>query len=62
IATNYPNLINEDKDKLRTWRQLKNGKYVETNMSAQYSKLYCNRAISMADLSDDDWQVETDGG
>ena len=49
ISANYPNLINGDKDKLRSWRQLKNGKYVETKCLPKYSKLYCIELLA--------WQI-----
>jgi hypothetical protein len=58
IATTYPRLIDTNKEKLRSWRQLNNGMYIEVNLSAQDIKQFCLQAIELASLSNDDWQVD----
>lgn len=62
IAAKYPRFIDTNKERLRSYRQLKNGKFVEMNLSAQNIKQLCLQAIETADLSTDDWQVEVNVG
>jgi uncharacterized protein with ParB-like and HNH nuclease domain len=62
IAAKYPRFIDTNKEQLRSYRQLKNGKFVEMNLSAQNIKQFCLQAIETADLSTDDWQVEVNAG
>jgi uncharacterized protein with ParB-like and HNH nuclease domain len=62
IASKYPRFIDTSKERLRSYRQLKNGKFVEMNLSAQNIKQFCLQAIETADLSSDDWQVEVNAG
>jgi len=62
ITQNYPRLIDANKEKLRSARQLNNGKYVEVNLSAVHIRQFCLQAIEMANISTDDWQVQINGG
>ncbi len=60
ITANYPRLINkEDKKKARAGRQLKNGYFVETNLSARDIQKFCLQAVEIIGLTEEDWRVET---
>ncbi len=37
--------------------KLKNGYFLETNLSAEYIYKFCNQAIQTIGLSSEDWQV-----
>lgn len=58
IAEKFPKYISRDKDALRTTRQLTNGFYIETNMSALSIDRLCRQVAELAELSVEDWRVE----
>lgn len=58
LAKDYPRFINDDSTKLRKTKKLKNGFYVETNLSAERIHRFCNQAIQIVGLSSEDWQIE----
>ena len=58
LAKNYPRFINENPKKLRKTKELKNGFYVETNLSAERIYHFCHQAIQTVGLSNEDWQIE----
>jgi len=48
-----------DKEKFPiAFRQLSNGWYMNTNLSAAAIKTYCRNLIGAANLTEEDWQVE----
>ncbi|MBI3944428.1 MAG: DUF262 domain-containing protein [Armatimonadetes bacterium] len=58
MAERFPRLIGRDPGRFRTNRQLSNGFYMETNLSAPAIKRFCIQVTQLAGLSPDDWQVE----
>lgn len=59
IIKQFPNLISRDKNKLRAIRELKNGSFIEVNLSAQAVQRLCYQSIETIELSSEDWKVET---
>ncbi|HRS02467.1 MAG TPA: DUF262 domain-containing protein [Bacteroidota bacterium] len=57
IKKNFSRYISDQKNSLRETRQLKNGYYIEVNLSAQSIQKLCIQAIEIADLSSEDWKV-----
>ena len=59
IAEKFPKYISRDKNDLRATRQLTNGFFIETNMSALSVDRLCRQVAELAELSTEDWRVET---
>jgi len=59
ILTQFPRFLADDNKNFRASRQLKNGIFIEVNLSAPYIYSFCQKAIEIADLSSEDWQVKT---
>ncbi len=57
VADSFPHLITADKNRLREYRQLTNGAFVEINLSAKRIEGFCRQTIQTAGLSPEDWQV-----
>lgn len=51
--------LGRDPKKFRAIRQLKNGAYIEVNLSAQSIQRFCVQAIETIELTTDDWKVIT---
>lgn len=58
LASEYPRVINDKPSQMKRGTQLGNGVYVELNMSANRVVLVCQRAVALAELAPDMWQVE----
>lgn len=58
LMMQYPRLIGRDKTKFRAIRELKNGAFVEVNLSSQAIQRLCYQALETIDLTSDDWKVE----
>jgi hypothetical protein len=58
IANNFPRILGKDKNKFRAIRQLKNGYFVEVNLSAQSIQKMCLQAMETIELTSEDWNVE----
>lgn len=58
LINEHPNILNRDKSKLRAIRELKNGCYVEVNLSAKSIERFCRQTIEFFDLSSEDWKVQ----
>jgi uncharacterized protein with ParB-like and HNH nuclease domain len=58
ILGQYPKFIGREKEKFRSSRQLKNGVFIETNLSAERIREFCIQATTFAGLDKDDWHVE----
>lgn len=60
IAESMPAYL--DKEKFpNAYRQMSNGWYLNTNLSAASIKSYCRNLIASAGLSDEDWHVDETG-
>jgi putative sterol carrier protein len=57
IANNFPRYLGKDKGKFREIRQLKNGYFIEVNLSAEYIRRFCYVAIETIDLTSEEWEV-----
>lgn len=55
----FPRFLAWDEKDLRSTRQLKNGSFIEINLSSKDIYSFCQKAIETANLSSDDWLVET---
>jgi|YelNatPaOPRAMG01_1025707.scaffolds.fasta_scaffold48925_1 uncharacterized protein with ParB-like and HNH nuclease domain len=58
LINEYPRFLNKDKSKLRAIRELKNGCFVEVNLSAKSVEKFCRQTIEFFDLSPDDWKIQ----
>src|ERR1039458_5802951 len=58
IAHNYPRYIGKDKNKFRAIRELKNGFFIEVNLSAQSIQKLCSQAMETIELTSDDWNID----
>jgi len=57
ILEQFPQNVALEK-KFRSYRQLSNGSYIETNVDARNIYRFCRDLVQLAGLSDIDWQVE----
>ena len=60
IIQQFPRFIGRDKKKFRAIRELKNGAFIEVNMSAKSIQSFCFQALEAIELTKDDWKVETE--
>lgn len=58
IITQFPRFIGRDKKKFRAIRELKNGAYIEINLSAQTIQRFCYQALEAIELTNEEWDVE----
>jgi uncharacterized protein with ParB-like and HNH nuclease domain len=59
IIQQFPRFIGLDEKDFRSTRKLKNGVFFEVGLSAKNINAFCLKAIEIAELSIDDWSVET---
>ncbi len=59
IVAKFPRFLGWQKEDFRTSRQLKNGVFLNTNLSAKDIHKFCLKAIETAELSSEDWEVKT---
>lgn len=59
LVQQFPRFIGKDKNRFRDVRELKNGTYVEVNLSAQNIQRLCIQALETIELTSDDWKVES---
>jgi uncharacterized protein with ParB-like and HNH nuclease domain len=59
IMEEFPRFVSWEQQNFRSNRQLKNGAFIEVNLSSKNIQKFCIKAIESADLSTDDWQVLT---
>jgi hypothetical protein len=59
IMEQFPRLVGSDEKSFRSTRKLKNGAFIETNLSAKYIYSLCLRSIGIAEFSIQDWYVDT---
>lgn len=58
IVEQFPRFLAKEPQNLRHTRQLKNGIFVEVNLSAKDIYSFCQKIIETCDLSSEDWRVE----
>ena len=58
IMHQFPRFIGQDKKKLRETRQLKNGIFIEVNLSSHDIQRFCFQALAAVGLTMEDWKVE----
>ncbi|PZO43797.1 MAG: DUF262 domain-containing protein [Pseudanabaena frigida] len=59
IMEQFPRLVGSDEKSFRSTRKLKNGAFIETNLSAKYIYSLCLRSVEIAEFSIQDWYVDT---
>ena len=59
IIQQFPRMIGRDKKRFRAIRELKNGAFIEVNLSAKSIQSFCFQALEAVELTADDWNVET---
>ena len=59
ITQQFPRFIGWDEKDFRSARQLHNGAFIEVHLSAQDIYAFCMKAIETADLSIEEWHIET---
>ncbi len=60
IVKQFPRFVGRDNKKFREMRRLKNGKFIEVNLSSQDIQRFCFQVLETFDLSAEDWRVETE--
>ena len=58
LIQQFPRFISRDPNKFHAIRTLKDGNYIEVNLSAKSIESFCFQAIQAVDLSIEDWKVE----
>lgn len=58
IIQQFPRLVGRDKKKFRAIRELKNGAFIEVNLSAKSIQGFCFQVLEAIELTSDDWKVE----
>ncbi|MBE9231792.1 DUF262 domain-containing protein [Cuspidothrix issatschenkoi LEGE 03284] len=59
IMEQFPRFISGDEKEFRDTRKLENGVFVNVNLSARDINTFCIKAIETAELSTEEWEVET---
>ena len=59
IIQQFPRMIGRDKKRFRAVREMKNGAFIEVNLSAKSIQGFCSQALETVELTADDWNVET---
>ncbi|MEY3334940.1 MAG: hypothetical protein RLZZ176_3245 [Cyanobacteriota bacterium] len=59
IMEQFPRFISRDEKEFRDTRKLENGVFVNVNLSARDINTFCIKAIETAELSTEEWEVET---
>jgi uncharacterized protein with ParB-like and HNH nuclease domain len=60
IIQQFPRMIGRDKKKFRAVRELKNGAFIEVNLSAKNIQRFCFQILEAVELTADDWKVEVE--
>ena len=58
LIKEFPKLIGKEKSKFRAVRELKNGTFVEINLSAKSIQRFCFQALETIELNSEDWKVQ----
>lgn len=59
IVQQFPRMIGRDKKRFRAIRELKNGAFIEVNLSAKSIQGFCFQSLEAVELTADDWNVDT---
>ena len=59
IMSAYPRLTGPDASVFRSARQLRNGHFIEVHLSADAIYRFCIQATELAELSSEEWEIET---
>jgi hypothetical protein len=59
IMQQFPRFVGWDEKDFRGTRKLQNGAFVEVNLSAKDINTFCLKAIETAELSVEEWRIET---
>ena len=59
ILQQFPRFVGWDEKDFRSTRKLQNGAFIEVNLSAKDIYAFCLKAIETAELSVEEWHVET---
>ncbi|MTF40351.1 DUF262 domain-containing protein [Cyanobacterium aponinum] len=57
LILTFPRFLSKNRGDLRVTRQLKNGIFIEVQLSAQDIYSFCQKILETCDLSNEDWQV-----
>jgi uncharacterized protein with ParB-like and HNH nuclease domain len=55
----FPNFVGLDEKDFRSTRKLKNGAFIEVHLNVKTIYSFCMKALEIAELSAEDWYVET---
>jgi hypothetical protein len=58
LLAQFPRFVGRDPARFRASRQLPNGAFMETNLSAESIHRFCLQAAEVSGLSSEDWRVE----
>jgi uncharacterized protein with ParB-like and HNH nuclease domain len=58
ILHQFPRFVAKDKKRFRAIRELRNGAFIEVNLSAQAIQRFCLQALETIDLTSEDWRIE----
>jgi hypothetical protein len=58
LLSEFPRFVNRKNESLREYRKLKNGAFVEVNLSAQMIQKFCYQAVESIQLTTEDWVVQ----
>jgi hypothetical protein len=58
IVDRFPRLLSKDPSRFRSRRELSNGVFVETHLSADAIYRFCLQATELVDMTADDWNIE----
>ncbi len=58
ILNRFPRFVSRDKKKFRAVRELRNGSFIEVNLSAKSIASVCYQALELVELTSDDWKIE----
>ena len=59
IVDQFPRIVGKSRSRFRSVRELKNGAFVEVNLSAHDINRFCRQAVASIDFTADDWRIET---
>lgn len=59
LIQQFPTFIGKDKNKFRSIRELKNGTFIEVNLSAHSIQKLCYQVMETLELTSEEWKVET---
>ena len=60
IINRFPRFVSRDKKKFRVVRELRNGTFIEMNLSAKSIASFCYQALDFIELTNEEWKVETE--